>query len=540
MKESISENQKSIIFDLINSKNDKEKYINFRKLLSELIANNQTINSEIKKELERCILNGLKLNFIFDIIDFIFDYGNKFFVSNIIESIHRNIYYLNSNKGKELDYDTENKRLFLIKKWAETKVNNIDIKGLIKNDFNTIKSKKIKFPTHEIKTYLNYITEEEIMIEKEVLIHRDKINLNDIKATIFRKNIEDKQTNDVTEPSNIRITEGIIDSKIYEEKIIEKNPIDDKKYSDNIYNNANDNNKDNNNTNIINEHESKKLDRLEPSPIIKSKTEAIKPEENNKIVTDDGGQTPNKNKDPNIGHNFKRNSNNCPFKQIDNNGESFIDSQKNESKFNFFLFSKQNNNNISQNNPNMGQESNHMPTNINAKTNEFRLFSSNNNLDNNKNINNRQDRQNKNQTNNNSQGSKNNIQYPDKIYFNNNNYNYNNNNNSDNNNFNNKNYTSDNNGGNNFHHRRSPSGNFPDMKNFNQNLFNQQPANNNNYYYFNNFNNNKNGNNYYNNNKYNDYNFDIYKPAINSNSTTNNPFRNNFNSYNNYSFGYNK
>ena len=70
------------------------------------------------------------------------------------------------------------------------------------------------------------------MIEKEVLIHRDKINLNDIKATIFRKNIEDKQTNDVTEPSNIRITEGIIDSKIYEEKIIEKNPIDDKKYSD--------------------------------------------------------------------------------------------------------------------------------------------------------------------------------------------------------------------------------------------------------------------------------------------------------------------
>ena len=51
----------------------------------------------------------------------------------------------------------------------------------------------------------------------------------------------------------------------------------------------------------------------------------------------------------------------------------------------------------------MGQESNHMPTNINAKTNEFRLFSSNNNLDNNKNINNRQDRQNKNQTNNNSQ-----------------------------------------------------------------------------------------------------------------------------------------
>ena len=36
MKESINENQKSIIFDLINSKNDKEKYINFRKLLSEL------------------------------------------------------------------------------------------------------------------------------------------------------------------------------------------------------------------------------------------------------------------------------------------------------------------------------------------------------------------------------------------------------------------------------------------------------------------------------------------------------------------------
>ena len=72
MKESINENQKSIIFDLINSKNDKEKYINFRKLLSELITNNQTINSEIKKELERCILNGLKLNFIFDIIDFYF------------------------------------------------------------------------------------------------------------------------------------------------------------------------------------------------------------------------------------------------------------------------------------------------------------------------------------------------------------------------------------------------------------------------------------------------------------------------------------
>ena len=540
MEESFNKNKKSIIIELINSKNDIEKNINFRKFLSELISHNKTAYIDIINKINDSFLKNRNIDLIFDIIDFIFNYADKSFVEDVIKYTYEYIYYLNTNKGYNLKSKTEQKRLFLIKKWAETNVNNMDSECKFKKMFEKIKGQNIVFPSYEIKTYLNYITEEEINNEKEVLIHRDNINLNkiNIKATIINKNLEEEKTFDNIEASNSRIAEGEKNSKI----ILNNNDIHEinenniyknmnNKSTNNIHNNSINNNIDkynnfnnmnakndiNSSINIVrnnNNYPNMNINNISNNSKINiqssfsSNNFNIINNNDIKLINDSEVKNSNngnehthcKNTNLDIGRGF---CDNKIIENIDNNGSrssSLFVSQKIE-----------NNNSISPYNLNMKQN------NINNNIHNSQIYKSNlsNNNSNLNNINSSQECQNKNKypiypfevKNNNEMNNYN------QDFHNNNQYSYNmlnNNNNINTNNFK------------NFGHRRCPSDNPQNMNNYRQNILDNPAMNNNNYNPYNiNYNNSCNNNNY---NIY--YNFDIYKSNININNSINYNYNN--------------
>ena len=177
---------KNPIKDLLIS--DGKSVEHWKILLVELIGKNSTNIIEIVREIDSAIKNNTKIDLIFDILDFIFDYGGSDIMCQFTLVLNE-IFHFNTNKGLKLDKQTDYKYYYLIQKWANSYSN---IVPKFQDVYKLMKSERIKFPPIEekINTYLNYIKLEEIEQIKHTL------NLNYIhneNKTMFFPN--SKETN---------------------------------------------------------------------------------------------------------------------------------------------------------------------------------------------------------------------------------------------------------------------------------------------------------------------------------------------------------
>ena len=149
---------KNPIKDLLFS--DGKSVEHWKILLVELIGKNSTNIIEIVREIDSAIKNNTKIDLIFDILDFIFDYGGSDIIYQFVFVLNE-IFHFNTNKGLKLDKQTDYKYYYLIQKWANSYSNIIP---KFQDVYKLMKSERIKFPPIEekINTYLNYIKLEEI------------------------------------------------------------------------------------------------------------------------------------------------------------------------------------------------------------------------------------------------------------------------------------------------------------------------------------------------------------------------------------------
>lgn len=149
---------KNPIKDLLFS--DGKSVEHWKILLVELIGKNSTNIIEIVREIDSAIKNNTKIDLIFDILDFIFDYGGSDIIYQFVFVLNE-IFHFNTNKGLKLDKQTDYKYYYLIQKWAN---NYSNIMPKFQDVYKLMKSERIKFPPIEekINTYLNYIKLEEI------------------------------------------------------------------------------------------------------------------------------------------------------------------------------------------------------------------------------------------------------------------------------------------------------------------------------------------------------------------------------------------
>ena len=149
---------KNPIKDLLIS--DGKSVEHWKILLVELIGKNSTNIIEIVREIDSAIKNNTKIDLIFDILDFIFDYGGSDIIYQFVFVLNE-IFHFNTNKGLKLDKQTDYKYYYLIQKWAN---NYSNIMPKFQDVYKLMKSERIKFPPIEekINTYLNYIKLEEI------------------------------------------------------------------------------------------------------------------------------------------------------------------------------------------------------------------------------------------------------------------------------------------------------------------------------------------------------------------------------------------
>ena len=149
---------KNPIKDLLIS--DGKSVEHWQILLVELIGKNSTNIIEIVREIDSAIKNNTKIDLIFDILDFIFDYGGSDIIYQFVFVLNE-IFHFNTNKGLKLDKQTDYKYYYLIQKWAN---NYSNIMPKFQDVYKLMKSERIKFPPIEekINTYLNYIKLEEI------------------------------------------------------------------------------------------------------------------------------------------------------------------------------------------------------------------------------------------------------------------------------------------------------------------------------------------------------------------------------------------
>ena len=273
----------------------------WKKFLNELIINDSTIILETNAQIYYALKNNQNIDLILDICDFILDYGSNDF-KTLFQICLEEIYHLNSNKGHIISQITTKKLLFLIQKWAN-KLGNIYPK--FKEIYEKIKKEKLKFPPLDIKieTYLKYIPEEEILSEKEILEHGNRIVKQNMTKTIFINNYKedplDNKSQSKENKENGKLEEVIADNN--------KGQIQEDSSINNNY--------------IINASEKKELDSENQINIEENKIPSEKENINNIINADiDITQTPidlnlGTNRDPNLG---------CPpnkiIKNLDNNG----------------------------------------------------------------------------------------------------------------------------------------------------------------------------------------------------------------------------
>ena len=152
-----------LLNEFMNSKGDSKKM--WKLLYTELLYNDSDLNSNIIFEINKCLSNNKNFDLILDIIDFCLVYGKKEIIDKILACLELNgFFYLNSNKGKKTNENTAKKIFYLIKKWSDILGNNFPkFKEMYKkiSKYNNF-FKNIK----EIKTYLKFISEEDISDEK--------------------------------------------------------------------------------------------------------------------------------------------------------------------------------------------------------------------------------------------------------------------------------------------------------------------------------------------------------------------------------------
>jgi hypothetical protein len=186
---------KNPIKDLLIS--DGKSVEHWKILLVELIGKNSTNIIEIVREIDSAIKNNTKIDLIFDILDFIFDYGGSDIMCQFTLVLNE-IFHFNTNKGLKLDKQTDYKYYYLIQKWANSYSN---IVPKFQDVYKLMKSERIKFPPIEekINTYLNYIKLEEIEQIKHTL------NLNYIhneNKTMFFPNSKETNFQDIRKNSS--------------------------------------------------------------------------------------------------------------------------------------------------------------------------------------------------------------------------------------------------------------------------------------------------------------------------------------------------
>ena len=177
-----------LLNEFTNSKGDSKKM--WKLLYTELLYNDSDLNSNIIFEINKCLSNNKNFDLILDIIDFCLVYGKKEIIDKILACLELNgFFYLNSNKGKKTNENTAKKIFYLIKKWSDILGNNFPkFKEMYKkiSKYNNF-FKNIK----EIKTYLKFISEEDISDEKFIFefillaLFFSSINLISFTSALF-------------------------------------------------------------------------------------------------------------------------------------------------------------------------------------------------------------------------------------------------------------------------------------------------------------------------------------------------------------------
>ena len=323
--EIIEENSK-ILRKFINSNGNSKTY--WKLLLTELISNNSMTNIQIIFEINIALKQNINLDLILDITDFCLAYGSADFI-NAFQINMNDIYYLNTNKGIQIDKQTKKKQLFLIRKWFE-KYGNTYPK--FKEIYNKIKVKEIEFPKDDLSkdTYLKFIELKEISDEKYIFEHQNKILKQDLQKTVFldnNSNVDNYVKESIIRVSQINNLNSNKEKNQIKPGIIHDNKmIEDKKNNDNIIP------KDE-----INE---KKIEIEKNNFNIRDKNINNNPINIDKNIKTDEEAVPT----PGELYNLDPNEKQKDLKNLDNNGSLILSHLDNKS--NFFLLEKSNINNL--------------------------------------------------------------------------------------------------------------------------------------------------------------------------------------------------
>ena len=71
-------------------------------LLTELLYNDPTLNSDIVSQINFCIPNNINLDLILDILDFCLDYGKKEFIKRILKCLDLTFLSFKFKKGSSV------------------------------------------------------------------------------------------------------------------------------------------------------------------------------------------------------------------------------------------------------------------------------------------------------------------------------------------------------------------------------------------------------------------------------------------------------
>ena len=402
--------KKNPIKDLLFS--DGKSVEHWKILLVELIGKNSTNIIEIVREIDSAIKNNTKIDLIFDILDFIFDYGGSDIIYQFVFVLNE-IFHFNTNKGLKLDKQTDYKYYYLIQKWANSYSNIIP---KFQDIYKLMKSERIIFPPIEekINTYLNYIKLEEIEQIKYTLklnsIHNGNKTMfipnsnetnfqNKLKNPSPIKSVEiirekPKEIYDLNDNSNKKIykNNGNVDTEAFPNNNInssKKNEVNESKKNSNINNEMNVHNSFNNlkkeenevkSNNLVNQSPRKSNEgNLEPTKtplhnIDNNRNTQIYISNNsyhlwNNSKNDINSKIQNKNMD-----NEKNQINNDPIKEIKSDLHSFKNVEENNVKPEKSIHksdnSKKDYNNVNKSNIN----NNHESKNNKYNNNEYQLF----------------------------------------------------------------------------------------------------------------------------------------------------------------------
>ena len=169
----------------------------WKNLLTEIKLNDENINFNIICKLNQCIIEEKYIQLTLSIIDFIIDYGNDSIVKEIAsENFLRNFARLASKKSKLNEKDQKNV-LFLIQKWALKYKNKFPAFDHI---YQKVKSDAKNIPNSKIKTYTNFISEEQIKQTKKAIDSEQKRKIiieyiNDKTQTVYNNPFSREEKN---------------------------------------------------------------------------------------------------------------------------------------------------------------------------------------------------------------------------------------------------------------------------------------------------------------------------------------------------------